>query len=250
MYEALREMLQKSRRIVFLGGAGVSTESGIPDFRSENGLWHAKTKYGCSPEELVSHSFFEQRTEEFYDFFLRCMVFPAVKPNVTHRALAQLEAEGRLLAIVTQNIDGLHQAAGSQKVLELHGSVWRYFCMDCGAAYDLPYVLEAAKARRDSCVPRCAKCGGIVKPDVVLFEEPLDAQILSEAVEAIRQADLLLVGGTSLVVYPAAGLLHYFKGENLVLINKQPTPFDKQARLVINDALGKVFGAVVPAADA
>lgn len=246
MYETLKELLAKSRKIVFLGGAGVSTESGIPDFRSENGLWHAKTKYGCSPEELVSHSFFERRTEEFYDFFLHQMVFPAVKPNVTHRALAQLERDGKLLAVVTQNIDGLHQAAGSRKVYELHGSVWRYFCMECGAAYDLPYVLEASKAREESCVPHCKKCGGIVKPDVVLFEEPLDAEILSDAVEAIRQADLLIVGGTSLVVYPAAGLLHYFRGNNLVLINKQPTPFDDKAQLVINDSLGKVFGAVVP----
>lgn len=246
MYEACKALLQDSRKIVFLGGAGVSTESGIPDFRSENGLWHAKTKYGCSPEELVSHTFFEQRTEEFYDFFLHHMVFPDVQPNVTHRALAQLEQEGKLLAVVTQNIDGLHQAAGSRNVFELHGSVWRYFCMECGAAYELPYVMQAAKARADSCVPRCEKCGGIVKPDVVLFEEPLDAEILSGAVEAICQADLLIVGGTSLVVYPAAGLLHYFKGDKLVLINKQPTPFDNKARLVINDSLGKVFGEVVP----
>lgn len=244
MYEALKKIVAESEHIVFLGGAGVSTESGIPDFRSEDGLWQAKTKFGCSPEAVVSRTFFMAHTEAFYDFFISAMLFPEVKPNVTHYALAALEKSGKLKAVVTQNIDGLHQAAGSRNVYELHGSVWRYFCMDCREKYDLAYVLDTTHRKKDSFIPRCA-CGGILKPDVVLFEEPLDQAVMQGAIGAIARADTLIIGGTSLVVYPAAGLVNYFKGKRLVLINKQQTDVDVRADLVLHDSLGKVFGNLV-----
>lgn len=244
MYDHFKKLVKQSERITFLGGAGVSTESGIPDFRSEQGLWKAKTKFGCSPEELVSHHFFMAHTEAFYEFFLQHMVFPDVQPNITHHALAGLERAGKLQAIVTQNIDGLHQAAGSRKVLELHGSVLRYFCMDCEKKYDLQYVLDPSHRRENSFIPRCEVCEGMLKPDVVLFEEPLNQEIMAGAIDAIRGTDLLIIGGTSLVVYPAAGLVNYFRGKHIILINKQETGYDAKADLVIRDMLGKVFGAI------
>ncbi|MDD5987176.1 MAG: NAD-dependent protein deacylase [Eubacteriales bacterium] len=245
MYEDLTNILQKAERLVFFGGAGVSTESHIPDFRSETGLYHAKQTYGRSPEEIISHSFFLQDTETFFDYYKNNMIYPDAEPNAAHYALARLEEMGKLQAIVTQNIDGLHQKAGSKKVFELHGSVLRNYCMDCGASYGLDYVMDEANCKGH--VPHCAKCGGIVKPDVVLYEESLDTAMIDGAVEAIRRADVLIVGGTSLVVYPAAGLIRYFRGDHLVLINKGSTPYDKEADLVIHDAIGKVLGTAVKA---
>ncbi len=243
MYEELTEVLRNSDNIVFFGGAGVSTESNIPDFRSESGLYNAKQKYGKSPETIISHSYFMRDTETFYDYYKNNMVYPEAKPNKAHLALAKLEEMGKLKAVVTQNIDGLHQKAGSRNVYELHGSVLRNFCMDCGESYDLDYVMD-----KDNCqgyVPRCKKCGGIVKPDVVLYEEPLDELQIEGAVDAIAKADVLIIGGTSLVVYPAAGFVNYFKGDKLVLINKSSTAFDGRADLVINDSIGKVLGEAV-----
>lgn len=237
----LKEIVAECENIVFLGGAGVSTESGIPDFRSENGLWRAKTKYECTPEELVSHTFFMRHTEAFYDFYLNHMLYPEAKPNAAHFALARLEAAGKVKAVVTQNIDGLHQKAGSRAVYELHGSAAKYFCMDCGERHNLKYVLDSARRRKNSCIPRCALCGGALKPEVILFGEPLDQSVMMDAMEAIERADALIVGGTSLAVYPAAGLVDYFKGKYLVLVNRQETPCDAKADLVIHDALGTVF---------
>jgi NAD-dependent deacetylase len=245
MYEQLTKMVRSSNHIVFFGGAGVSTESGIPDFRSETGLWSTKTKYGCSPEEVVSHEFFMNRMEDFYEFYFERMIFPEVQPNITHQVLAGLEKISKLEAVVTQNIDGLHQAAGSKTVYELHGSIARYFCMKCYEQYDLSYVLNPDNRRKDSFIPRCT-CGGTLKPDVVLFNEGLNQQVMNGATQAIRKADLMIVGGTSLVVYPAAGLLDYFHGENLVLINKQSTSYDHQASLVFHTGLGEVFTALQP----
>ena len=241
MYEELTKILEGSDNIAFFGGAGVSTESNIPDFRSEQGLYNAQVAYGRSPEDMISHSFFLHDTETFYDYYKSNMVYPDAEPNEAHYALARLERMGRLKAIVTQNIDGLHQKAGSKNVFELHGSVLRNNCMDCGAAYDLDYVMDPANC--DGHIPKCSKCGGIVKPDVVLYEEALDEGMISGAVNAIQKADVLIVGGTSLVVYPAAGLINYFKGSHLVLINKSRTQYDSNADLVINDAIGKVLGA-------
>ena len=222
----------KSNNIVFFGGAGVSTESGIPDFRSVDGLYNTKYKY--PPETMISHSFFMNNTEEFYDFYINKMIFLNAKPNNAHKKLAELEKEGKLKAVITQNIDGLHQAAGSKNVLELHGSVHRNYCMKCKKFHDVNYVVKA------NGVPKC-QCGGIVKPDVVLYEESLDSDIMEKAVQYIEKADVLIIGGTSLVVYPAAGLINYFKGSKLVLINKTSTPMDKKADLVIYDSIGKVF---------
>lgn len=246
MDSRLNELIRKSKRIVFFGGAGVSTESGIPDFRSENGLYQARTRYGHSPEEMLSHTFFMHDTETFYDYYKSTLLYPEVRPNKAHYALAKLEEQGKLKAVVTQNIDGLHQLAGSKKVFELHGSVLRNHCMRCHTFYCVEYILKPESCRSDehpgSTVPRCVKCGGIIKPDVVLYEEPLDQEVIEGAVDAIANADMLIVGGTSLVVYPAAGLIDYFRGDNLVLINKSATPYDGRANLVIHDAIGEVLG--------
>lgn len=231
----LAQLLRESENIVFFGGAGISTASGIPDFRSSDGLYSKKLSRRFSPEQAVSHSFFVRYTDEFFDFYKKNLVYPNALPNACHKVLAQLEAMGKLKAVVTQNIDGLHQAAGSKTVYELHGSVLRNYCMDCHAFYDADYVMAADG------VPRCAKCGGIVKPDVVLYEEGLDNQVISGAVRAIAAADTLIIGGTSLVVYPAAGLIDYFQGKSLVLINKSATLADNRADLVINDDIAKVM---------
>ena len=236
MYEKEAEQLQTiiddSERIVFFGGAGVSTESDIPDFRSADGLYRQKYKY--SPEQIVSHSFFVQNPEGFYEFYKEKMMFLDAKPNAAHRKLAELEAAGKLTAVITQNIDGLHTAAGSKKVLELHGSVYRNHCMRCGKFYDFDYV------KHSEGVPRC-ECGGMIKPDVVLYEEGLNDCTINESVRAISQAQVLIIGGTSLAVYPAAGLIDYFSGEHLVVINKSPTPRDRYADLLIKEPLGEVF---------
>ncbi len=234
---ALRKILTESDNIVFFGGAGVSTESGIPDFRSVDGLYNMKYKY--PPETIISHSFFVSDTKEFYRFYKDKMLFEGAKPNAAHLALAKLEQMGKLKAVITQNIDGLHQAAGSQKVYELHGSVMRNYCMKCGAFYDMAYIKHADG------VPHCEKCGGLVKPDVVLYEEGLDNQVISGAVSAIASADTLIIGGTSLIVYPAAGLIDYFRGSNLVVINRDPTPRDRQADLLIQGKIGEVLGGAV-----
>lgn len=237
--QKLKEMIENSNNIVFFGGAGVSTESNIPDFRSEAGIYKTQTQYGYSPETMLSHSFFERHIEEFYDFYKNTMIYKDAKPNPAHHALAKLEKEGKVKAVITQNIDGLHQMAGSREVLELHGSIYRNYCMDCHESYDLDYILE------NPGVPKCNKCGGIIKPDVVLYEEPLNMKVMEKAVTYISQADILIIGGTSLVVYPAAGLIQYYNGSKLVLINKSSTPYDKGANLVINDSIGKVLGDIV-----
>ena len=238
MYEELTKILRESDNIVFFGGAGVSTESNIPDFRSEQGLYNAKQTYGMSPEQMISHSFFMRDTETFYDYYKNNMVYPEAQPNPAHIALAKLEEMGKLKAIVTQNIDGLHQKAGSKVVYEVHGSVLRNYCTRCGAFYDAEYVKNADG------VPKCEKCGGTVKPDVVLYEEGLDQRVMSGAIHAISKADLLIVAGTSLTVYPAAGLVQYFRGKHLVLINRDATPMDDQCDLVIHDKVGVVLGSL------
>lgn len=230
--ETLKQWIRESSRIVFFGGAGVSTESGIPDFRSVDGLYHQKFDY--PPETIISHSFYERQPEYFFRFYREKMLPLGFEPNVTHRVLARWEQEGRLLAVVTQNIDGLHQKAGSRHVYELHGSVLRNYCTKCGKFYPAEFIRDAQG------VPRCA-CGGIVKPDVVLYEESLNEATLAGAVSALRRADLLIVGGTSLTVYPAAGLLNYYRGHRLVLINRDETPYDGQADLVFHDSLGSIF---------
>ncbi len=237
--EKLVQILRDSNNIVFFGGAGVSTESGIPDFRSSKGLFNQKLNMHFAPEELVSHSFFVRHPEEFYDFYKKNLIYTEAKPNGAHLALAKLEDMGKLKAIVTQNIDGLHQAAGSKKVFELHGSVLRNYCMKCHSFYDESLILDAKG------VPACSKCGGTIKPDVVLYEESLDQKVIQGAVSAIMKADTLIIAGTSLVVYPAAGLIEYFSGKNLVLINKSSTSYDTKADLVINDAVGKVLKEAV-----
>lgn len=238
--DRLRDMLDASTRIVFFGGAGTSTESSIPDFRSESGLYQTKTNEAYPPEVMLSHSFFRSHTEEFYEFYRSKMVYPNARPNAAHEALAKLESCGKLTAVITQNIDGLHQLAGSHNVLELHGSVHRNTCMACGASYGLAAVLDAAEP-----VPVCKKCGGTIKPDVVLYEESLDMDVLTAAIEHIQRADMLIVGGTSLTVHPAAGLVRYYRGDRLVLINKSSTAYDKQANLIINDTIGHVLHAAV-----
>ena len=230
--ETLKSWIEQAHRAVFFGGAGVSTESGIPDFRSVDGLYHQKFDY--PPETIISRSFFDRRPEEFFKFYREKMLLIGFEPNVTHRVLARLEQEGHLAAVVTQNIDGLHQKAGSRRVFELHGSVLRNYCMRCGRAYPATFIRDCPG------VPRC-DCGGIVKPDVVLYEEPLDEKTLTGAVKAISRADLLIVGGTSLTVYPAAGLLRYYGGDRLVLINRDETPYDNEASLVLHESLGEVF---------
>ncbi len=233
--KTLQEIIDCSDRIVFFGGAGVSTESGIPDFRSENGVFNSMQKYGETPEKLVSHSYFINHTEEFYQYYKENLIFKDAKPNKAHIALAKLEEIGKLKAVITQNIDGLHQKAGSKNVLELHGNADRNYCQICNKKYDANYILESEN------IPRC-ECGGIIKPDVILYEEPLNTGLLNFATSYIESADTLIVGGTSLVVYPAAGLITHFKGENLVLINKSPTDYDSFADLVINEPIGETLG--------
>ena len=228
----LRELVDQSERIVFFGGAGVSTESGIPDFRSTGGLYHQEWKY--PPEEILSHTFYKSNPEEFFRFYRAKLLAPDAQPNAAHRKLAEWERQGKLTAVITQNIDGLHQAAGSRNVLELHGSVHRNHCERCGKFYGLDHIL------RTEGVPRCG-CGGIIKPDVVLYEEGLDQGTLEESIRCLAEADLLIIGGTSLNVYPAAGLIRYFGGRHLVLINKTETAKDSRADLVIHDSIGKVM---------
>ena len=239
MDERLKKIIDGSDNIVFFGGAGVSTESNIPDFRSEKGLYKAQTEYGRSPEEMLSHSFFVNHMETFFDYYKKNLIYTDAKPNKAHRALARLEAQGKLKAIVTQNIDGLHQKAGNKKVYELHGSTLRNYCMKCHQFYDLDYIMDEYHCKGG--VPICPVCGGIIKPDVVLYEEMLDEDTIDKAVSAISKADTLIIGGTSLVVYPAAGFVRYFRGSHLVLINKQETPYDSHADLVIHDSIGKVM---------
>ena len=234
-FEELAKIIENSNNIVFFGGAGVSTESNIPDFRSSNGLWNEKLKIKFTPEQLVSHTFFMNYPAEFFAFYKDKLLYPNAKPNAAHITLAKLEGMGKVKAIITQNIDGLHQAAGSKIVYELHGSVLRNYCMNCHTFYDEKFVL------RSQGVPTCPKCGGGVKPDVVLYEEGLDDGIISAAIDAITNADTLIIGGTSLVVYPAAGLINYFRGTQLVLINKSTTSADERADLVIHDSIGKVL---------
>ena len=234
-WQQLKDWINESDNIVFFGGAGVSTESGIPDFRSVDGLYNQKYKY--PPERIISHSFYIQNPEEFYRFYKDRMLFPDAKPNAAHKALAKLEQEGKLKAVITQNIDGLHQMAGSKEVLELHGSVHRNYCMKCGKSYDAEYMLHAEG------VPTCS-CGGRIKPDVVLYEEGLDMTVMARAIQAIQDADMLIIGGTSLIVYPAAGLIDYYRGNKLVVINMSVTSQDKNADLVIQEPIGKVFAGI------
>lgn len=232
----LQSIIDEASRIVFFGGAGVSTESGIPDFRSADGIYSQKYKF--PPEEIVSHGFFMSNTEEFYRFYRDRMIFPDAKPNVAHLKLAELERAGKLSAVITQNIDGLHTAAGSKRVIELHGSVHRNFCMKCGKSYGLDYIMGCEG------VPRC-ECGGIVKPDVVLYGENLNDNDINSAVNEISRADVLIIGGTSLAVYPAAGLIRYFNGDRIVVINKSPISADRNADLVINDSIGEALGSII-----
>lgn len=230
--EKFKNIINKRNNIVFFGGAGVSTESGIPDFRSQNGLYNQKYKF--PPEEILSHHFFYENTDEFFKFYRDKMNSLKFKPNITHLKLADLEKKGKLRAVITQNIDGLHQRAESKIVYELHGSIMRNYCTKCHKFYDADFIFKSRG------IPYC-KCGGIIKPDVVLYEEPLDEEIFTSSIKVISSCDTLIIGGTSLTVYPASGLIRYFKGNNLILINKSTTPFDNIAKLVINDSLGKVF---------
>ena len=233
--QKLQEMIDQYDNIVFFGGAGVSTESGIPDFRSQDGLYHQK--YDFPPETILSHTFFMRRPEEFYKFYQDKMLCDTAKPNAAHIKLAKLEQAGKLKAVITQNIDNLHQMAGSKKVLELHGSVHRNYCMNCGKFYGFEHM------KKSKGVPRC-ECGGMIKPDVVLYEEGLDNDVIQQSVYAISHAQVLIIGGTSLAVYPAAGLIDYFKGDHLVVINKAPTPRDRYASLLIQEPIGQVFSKI------
>ncbi len=232
---SLQDIISASKRIVFFGGAGVSTESGIPDFRSQDGLYNQK--YDVAPEVILSHSYFVSHTEEFYRFYRDKMLFLSAKPNSAHIKLAELEQAGKLDCVITQNIDGLHQKAGSRKVYELHGSVHRNRCLKCGKMYTAQQILESEG------VPKCS-CGGIIKPDVVLYEEQLDSETIERSVSAISECDTLIIAGTSLTVYPAAGFVRYFRGDNLVLINRDSTPLDKECSLVIHDSVGKVMSEI------
>ena len=233
--ETLQKWIQESSKVVFFGGAGVSTESGIPDFRSVDGLYHQE--YDYPPETILSHSFFMYHTEEFYRFYKKKMLCPEAKPNMAHKRLAQWEAQGHVQAVITQNIDGLHQAAGSKEVLELHGSVLRNYCMKCHKFYDAAYVKHADG------IPRCS-CGGMIKPDVVLYEEGLDSAVINKSVKAISEADTLIIGGTSLIVYPAAGFIDYFRGKHLVVINKGATAREVGAELTIAAPIGEILGQI------
>ena len=234
--ETLQKWIDESSRIVFFGGAGVSTESGVPDFRSVDGLYNQK--YDYPPEEILSHTFYRRKPEEFYRFYRDKMIYTDALPNKAHLKLAELEEKGKLTAVVTQNIDGLHQAAGSKKVYELHGSVLRNYCENCGKFFDINYIIESDG------VPKCDKCNGPIKPDVVLYEEGLDSNTMNGALNAISNADMLIIGGTSLNVYPAAGLIDYYRGNRLVLINMSKTPMDYKADLVIYDKIGKVLSQI------
>lgn len=238
--ERLKEIIDNSSNIVFFGGAGVSTESCIPDFRSEIGLYKTKNNYSYPPEVMLSHSFFEEHTEDFFEFYKAKMIYKDALPNAAHYALAELEKRGKLKAVITQNIDNLHQMAGSKNVLELHGSVYRNYCTRCGKKFSLDYVMESPEL-----IPRCDECNGIVRPDVVLYEEGLNTEILNSAVDYVNKSDVLIIGGTSLVVYPAANLVHYYKGNKLILINKSQTPYDNRASLVIHDKIGKVLEGIL-----
>lgn len=231
----LKEIIQESSNVVFFGGAGVSTESGIPDFRSVDGLYNQKYEY--PPEQIISHTYYRQHPDKFFEFYKDKMIMTDAKPNAAHIRLAQLEQEGHIRAVITQNIDGLHQMAGSKEVLELHGSVHRNYCEECHKFYDLEYIVKS------NGVPRCS-CGGIVKPDVVLYEEGLNSNTIQKSVQYIREAEVLIIGGTSLVVYPAAGLIDYFRGKHLVVINRDATPRDTQADLLIQEKIGVVFSQI------
>ena len=237
----LRQIINDSENIVFFGGAGVSTESGIPDFRSADGIYNQDLGREVSPEEMISHTFFVRHTADFYAFYKDKLIYPEAKPNDCHKALAALEQAGKLTAVVTQNIDGLHQMAGSKNVFELHGSVRRNYCVKCHKFFDETAVLQADG------VPHCDHCGGVIKPDVVLYEEMLDEDVMDGAARAIMKADMLIIGGTSLVVYPAAGFVRYFRGRHLVLINKSVTPMDDEAELVIHEDIATVMGEAVRA---
>lgn len=232
----LKEIIDNSDNIVFFGGAGISTESGIPDFRSEKGIYKTVQDFGCPPEEILSHTFFMKKPDIFYAFYRSMMIYPDAQPNKAHSALASLEAKGKLRAVITQNIDGLHQKAGSRTVYELHGSIHRNYCMKCGRFYGLDTIVNSHG------IPRCGHCGGIIKPDVVLYEEGLDSETMERSVEAIARADVLIVGGTSLAVYPAAGFIQYYRGNKLVLINKGKTSYDRQADVLIHESLGSILG--------
>lgn len=235
--DKLKEIIKDSNNIVFFGGAGVSTESGIPDFRSANGLYNEKTKNTYAPEEILSHTFFVRHTKEFYDFYRSKMIYKDAKPNNAHIVLAELEASGKIKAVITQNIDGLHQMAGSKEVMELHGSVHRNFCTNCHKSFDLDYIINSKD------IPKCDECGSIVKPDVVLYEESLDNNVINKSVSYIENADVLIIGGTSLSVYPAAGLIQYYRGDKLILINKSSTQYDNRANLVIDGKIGETLKA-------
>ncbi len=239
--DKLRQIFKESKNVVFFGGAGMSTESGVPDFRSANGIYSRRLNQEFRPEEMASHSFFVNHTEAFFEFYREHRIFRNIQPNAGHKALAELERRGILKAVVTQNIDGLHQLAGSKTVYELHGSILRWPCVQCGKVYPVDYVLQ----EENKPVPHCEDCGGIVRPGVVLYEEGLDSDVVENAVRAISEADTLIVGGTSLVVYPAAGLIDYFEGRHLVLINKSETKADARAELVIRDAIGEVLSKAV-----
>ena len=236
----LKELIEKSNNIVFFGGAGVSTESNIPDFRSSSGLFSERLNKNFTPEQLVSHTFFVKYPDEFFKFYKDKLIYPEAKPNNAHKALAKLEEMGKLNAVITQNIDGLHQMAGSKKVLELHGSVHRNYCSKCHKFFDLDEMLALPGN-----IPHCDKCGAVVKPDVVLYEEGLDNDVINETIKALTYADLLIIGGTSLVVYPAASFINYYRGRDMVLINKSSTGYDNMASLVINDAIGEVLKEAV-----
>jgi len=236
--EGLRDILLASDNIVFFGGAGVSTESGIPDFRGEQGIFRTKSRYGYLPEEIISHSFFMKNPEVFYDFYKSTMINQEARPNKAHLKLAKLEEAGRLKGVITQNIDGLHQMAGSKAVYELHGTIHKNYCMNCGKFFGLATIVMSKG------VPRCDVCGGIIKPDVVLYEEGLDSQTVESSIQAIAAAEVLIVGGTSLNVYPAAGFLQYYKGKRLILINQSKTPYDKRADLLIREPIGEVLGRI------
>ncbi|SER58759.1 NAD-dependent deacetylase [Butyrivibrio fibrisolvens] len=231
--ERLKELVESTDNIVFFGGAGVSTESGIPDFRSQDGLYNQKYKY--PPEQIVSHTFLTKKPQEFFEFYKDRMIYQDAKPNKAHLKLAQWEKEGKLKAVITQNIDGLHQAAGSKNVLELHGSTLRNYCLKCGRRYDIDYVINSKET-----IPYC-ECGGMVRPDVVLYEEGLDMDVIESAVSYIKNADVLIIGGTSLAVYPAAGLIDYYTGDKLVVVNKSATPRNSQADLVVQGSIGEIF---------
>lgn len=238
MTKEFRALIEKSNRIVFFGGAGVSTESGIPDFRSAAGLYNKKQEYDVPAEVMLSHTYFMHNTKSFYDMYKSSLLFPNAMPNKAHEALARLEQQGKLLGIITQNIDGLHQKAGSKNVVELHGTSFENYCMKCKKQYELDYIVKTEG------VPKC-ECGGIIRPNVVLYEEGLDNEKIQKAIDLVENADLLIIGGTSLNVYPAAGLINYFNGDNIVLINKDKTPYDNKATLVYRDSIGEVLESVV-----